>query len=606
MAVYDDFDGVYFTTQSLRISHGIRSPKTEIIVVDQRPQTSHGKMTRAHCGTIGAKYIEMPEPLGTSPSRNRVIQEASGEFVLCLDSHVILWPGAIDYLKACIETGKLADHLYHGPMIYDNLGAFATHFNVRWRMEMLGTWGLAWRCGCSNLGLRFSCIDHAPTEPNKLSYVALEDGKTPVTFCPMCQKRLPEIAWAGHESKLHQADYKLMLNDPEPFEIPAQGLGLFLTKKDSWLGFVENSVGFGGEEVNIHDLYRLSGRKTYCLPSLKWVHKFGRPNGVTYPLHRYHKVRNYVLWANRMGQPLDSIYQHFVTEPRRMKQHEWDYLVSDPIKHVDPPTGWAGCGDVAKQPSPAFKSIQEAFDFVVQKPRDMDQHLHTLEEYASKCQHVTDISIRRESIVALLASSAKTVRSYNPEIEPVSDYCLAQHADSSRWTGDPSTVKEIEPTELLFLNTRHTYSQVYQELVTFAPKISKYIILHNTKIFAEKGEDGQRGILAAVRDFLRKNPQWSVIFHTNEQYGLTILTQLDSEKPKLPSLIDRGVNFTKALAEHVATGASKVELPIMEARLDRCTICPHRTNESCSVCGCGLVLKSSWQTSECPLGYWPK
>ena len=87
--------------------------------------------------------------------------------------------------------------------------------------------------------------------------------------------------------------------EDEPFEIPMQGLGLFFVRKAAWLKFNKHARGFGGEEGYIHEKYRKNGHKTLCLPFLKWLHRFGRPDGVKYPLTLNNKLRNYILEEER-------------------------------------------------------------------------------------------------------------------------------------------------------------------------------------------------------------------------------------------------------------------------------------------------------------------
>jgi hypothetical protein len=39
----------------------------------------------------------------------------------------------------------------------------------------------------------------------------------------------------------------------------------------------------------------------FCLPFLRWVHRFARPNGVPYQLQLWDKVRNYVIGHQELG-----------------------------------------------------------------------------------------------------------------------------------------------------------------------------------------------------------------------------------------------------------------------------------------------------------------
>ncbi len=69
MATFDDFDGVYFTIQALRLYHDLR--EVELIVVDNKPDSAGSASIRhvlgqAKAGTAGARYIAAPEIVGTS------------------------------------------------------------------------------------------------------------------------------------------------------------------------------------------------------------------------------------------------------------------------------------------------------------------------------------------------------------------------------------------------------------------------------------------------------------------------------------------------------------------------------------------------------------
>lgn len=60
----------------------------------------------------------------------------------------------------------------------------------------------------------------------------------------------------------------------EPFDIPAQGLGLFAMATEHWPGFHPRHSGFGGEEGYLHELVRRRGGRAVCLPALGWRHWF--------------------------------------------------------------------------------------------------------------------------------------------------------------------------------------------------------------------------------------------------------------------------------------------------------------------------------------------
>ncbi len=104
---------------------------------------------------------------------------------------------------------------------------------------------------------------------------------------------------------------------------------------------------------------------------------------------------------------------------------------------------------------------------------------------------------------------------------------------------------------------------------------------------------------------MKDNPEWSVTYHTLANHGLTVISLDERDKPKLPGTIAMAANFTKAVAEHALDGGKNVDADMLESRLETCTLCPHRIDDRCTVCGCFLAEKAAWRSSDCPLGKWP-
>lgn len=638
MATFNDFDGVWFTVQALHLAYDdlIRRNEIEIVIVDQSSSNSHQQAVAGVAMNVpNCRRIPFTSPTGTSPSRNKVFEEAHGQFVLCVDSHVLFRPWAIRHLLEDIQTQQLNErYLYQGPLFMDNLMGICTHYNPEWRAEMYGTWGRAWRCTCAHFNfscidrggiVRFIPLDRANAEMGDISGMHLPipavNGweKFVLAKCPNCAKPFPEsLGWPGHEATLEKIGYYSLGFSPDdlPFAVHGHGLGIFGCYKDAWLGFPSACRGFGAEELNIHERYRQAGSKTLILPYLQWVHRFNRPSGVPYPLSRYDKVRNYVIWHNLLKKPLDDIHEHFV-KTRLMSQGEWDWLVADPEGHLTPPNApqpvasvqmespKAECGTCNEsKPTAVQKSAEEIFDTVVKLPRDFELHMPILRALADECQHVTEFSIRRESFIALAASRAKAVYSLNLERnDPF--YRRILELQPQRFGLTDREFPDPIPTDLLFFNDKHTGDRLSYCLQVHGPHSRHYIVIHNSGIYGEVGEDGKPGLLPALRAWLRSHPEWSVIRHIPDQYGLTILSCQSQDKKQKPGKAAQIVNFAKAIAEHVASGAEHATVEVMQTRLDICSTCPNRNNDDCGVCGCPLLKKASWKVSECPIGLWP-
>ena len=134
MATYNDFNGVYFTLQSLRLYQDLRD--TELLVVDNYgcPATKQLVEGWVH----GARYVLATEVRGTAAAKDRVFREARGEAVLCCDSHVLFAPGAIRRLKEYYREHPECPDPLQGPLVYDDLQTISTHFDPGWRAR---SWG---------------------------------------------------------------------------------------------------------------------------------------------------------------------------------------------------------------------------------------------------------------------------------------------------------------------------------------------------------------------------------------------------------------------------------------------------------------------------------
>ena len=245
MCCYDDFDGVFFSIQALRMYFPIcMTDDVELIVVDNNPSGKHGEPTKKLMNWVkNGKYI--PYTARTSTAiRNEIFRNASGQYTISMDCHVMFMPEALDYLLKYYEENPDCLDIVQGPLMYDGLGGCLTHFRPIWGDQMYGKWG---------------------TETGKL-----QEGK--------------------------------------PFEIPMQGLGVFSCETKNWRGFNKLFKGFGGEEGYIHEKFRQMGGKAMCIPQFKWVHRFARPEGVKYPLRLQDRIWNYFIgWMELQGPDGDMV-----------------------------------------------------------------------------------------------------------------------------------------------------------------------------------------------------------------------------------------------------------------------------------------------------------
>ena len=511
MATIRDYHGVYFTLQSLRlqaIAAGIHND-IEYVVVDQDPRNEHGEQCRQLVETYavrhsaGARYYAMPEARGTTQPRQRIFDEARGQWVLVLDCHVLLPPGVLRLIHHWCATHPSDRDLHQGPLLYDGLDSqsVSTHFDAEWRGGMWGRWA----------------TDRA----------ALATGK--------------------------------------PFPIHAQGLGMFLGRRESWPGFDRRWRGFGGEEGCIHEVFRERGDRALCHPEWPWVHRFAKPGGVNVPSYTYSKVRNYVLGFQRVGRDIDEIRKHFVvdlandpdpaTRRQALAAAEWDMIVADPDRELPPgvrsfaeieaaqaAAGPAASGgyvpEASSMPQPLDVSSVEAIaKWVRSQPRDLEKHADALASFASG-HHVVEISKRRESAALLLGGRPKSLLSFCSErdalqgaihhaIRAENPQWLASYTSGALTSPADSLAVEIPECDALFLDTIHSGQHVRTELERHGGKVRELIAIRGTGAFGDKAEGTSApGLYFGIADWIEaergRGRKWVRIYRTDHQYGLSI------------------------------------------------------------------------------------
>lgn len=174
---------------------------------------------------------------------------------------------------------------------------------------------------------------------------------------------------------------------------------------------------------------------------------------------------------------------------------------------------------------------------------DINQHLETLYILGKECSHITEMGVRGVSSTwPLVYSRPDKMISYdikkNSNIDEVINLCDEYSINYSFQEKDVLEI-EIETTELLFIDTLHTYNQLSKELEIHSKKVSKYIVLHDTTHFGrideviyshasdtiKKSQTTKQGLMTAIEDFLLTEfgQSWEIFRVYTNNNGLTIL-----------------------------------------------------------------------------------
>lgn len=157
------------------------------------------------------------------------------------------------------------------------------------------------------------------------------------------------------------------------------------------------------------------------------------------------------------------------------------------------------------------------------------EHLPVLVKYAKECQHITEFGVRwGRSTCAFLYTRPKELHSYDLERSQEVDIIERSAKNENinfHFHLEDTTIAIIEETELLFIDSKHTYSQASKELSLNKDKISKYIIMHDVVTFGIRGKTSgnEKGLLFAITEFMYDNQDWKIKEFLVNNNGLLIL-----------------------------------------------------------------------------------
>lgn len=275
MATYDDYDGVFFTVQSLRMQN-MALPLAEqwlheVVVIDNHPESPHGEALRKFAS-------EIPHLLRVVPVTDRVgsfvkydaLAHATGDVVLGLDCHVLLFEGFLLSLRRWWRENEGRSDLLTGPVVYHNLRSSSTHMEPSWRGHDFGTWAT--------------------------------DTTSGVVF-----------------------------------EIPMQGMGCWSVWRSAWPGVQRELFrGFGAEEWYCAERTRQAGGRVFCHRDLRWMHRFGWPRRA-FPLTLDDKVLNYYRGWRSLYGGLDHPRMQVMTDHWRtqMPEERLQRLITNSLEVAD-------------------------------------------------------------------------------------------------------------------------------------------------------------------------------------------------------------------------------------------------------------------------------
>lgn len=152
---------------------------------------------------------------------------------------------------------------------------------------------------------------------------------------------------------------------------------------------------------------------------------------------------------------------------------------------------------------------------------DSPDRFDTYARYASQVDSITEFGVYTGlSTCAWLSGKPKKLRSYDITDQNLSVLDeLKANAELNNTDFEFAIANsleiEIEPCDLLFIDTVHKRDHCLAELNRHGACANKYIVLHDPSDWP--------GVFEAVIIFLHHNRQWHIVEHCNKNSGLLVL-----------------------------------------------------------------------------------
>ncbi len=169
---------------------------------------------------------------------------------------------------------------------------------------------------------------------------------------------------------------------------------------------------------------------------------------------------------------------------------------------------------------------QRFLDSCAEPKGDIQQHLTVMRDTARNCRHITELGVGggNSTYAWLLVQPDELVLVDIKEQPVLSDIFRLRGRTKVTFVHSDSAKADLPETDLLFIDTWHSYDQLKEELRRHGNKAMRNIVMHDTTTYGDAGEDKRSpGLWAAVEEFLAANPHWRVLNRYHHNNGLTIL-----------------------------------------------------------------------------------
>lgn len=156
------------------------------------------------------------------------------------------------------------------------------------------------------------------------------------------------------------------------------------------------------------------------------------------------------------------------------------------------------------------------------KPPSLYEYHHQLQEIIKKSDSYTEFGVYQGHTLAnALLMNPKKIRAYDIDLSwyyehsnPLFDtYAKENKIDFKTHEGDTSTCPVIDETDVLNIDSLHTYEHCKKELARHGHRVKKYIIFHDTT--------ARPGLFKALSEFMV--PDWEIVTRSEINVGYTLI-----------------------------------------------------------------------------------
>jgi|GEM_PF-1651637 len=286
-----------------------------------------------------------------------------------------------------------------------------------------------------------------------------------------------------------------------------------------------NPKAFENVEAHKSDAHIVvaSGFEAFCVT---WAARelIGRFDATFFPA--YYEDNDYARRAKLKGIGIKHLGREIVESHVGSATIKSGFSVDSHSNHLYYQRKWGGSPNQETRPFPVH--LDDEYRRLLSAPTDIQNHLPRLRSLASQCESVVEFGTRTAvSTTAILHGQPRKFTAYDINR---SDRAVWLREVSGRThyrfvTADTRQI-EIEPCDLLFIDTLHVYEQLSAELALHADKVRSRIAMHDTVTFGTSGEvPGSKGLRPAIQEFLAKGG-WSVESEYADSNGLTVLKRM--------------------------------------------------------------------------------